>query len=113
MMVADPNVIPAIEVEDLRRQLDGAKVPYILDVREPHETALCAIAGACNIPLTQLPQRAQELPRDCLVVVHCHHGGRSARATQWLRHQGFEQVVNLTGGIDAWALRVDPNMERY
>ncbi len=113
MVAANSNAIPAIEVEELQQQLLNPEAPFILDVREPHEVALCAIAGACNIPLGQLPQRAQELPRDRLIVAHCHHGGRSARAAQWLRQQGFEKVVNLTGGIEAWALRVDPKMERY
>lgn len=113
MTAANSTGVPAIEVEDLQRQLLAAEGPFILDVREPHEVALCRIDGACNIPLGALAQRVLELPRGRAIVAHCHHGGRSARATQWLLLQGFEQVVNLTGGIDAWALRVDPNMERY
>lgn len=107
------NTVPAIEVEALHHQMQNSDAPYVLDVREPHETALCSIAGAINIPLGQLSQRAQEIPRDRAIVAHCHHGGRSARATEWLLQNGFKDVVNLTGGIDAWAQRIEPKMERY
>lgn len=105
--------IPAIEVEILAAQLAVLDAPFLLDVREASEVVQCSIAGSVHIPLGQLPQRVSEVPRDRPIVVHCHHGGRSARAVLWLKQNGYENVVNLTGGIDAWACRVDPAMERY
>ncbi len=91
---------------------DGA--PHaILDVREPWEIELSAIEGSIYIPLGVLPMRVGELPKDRPLVVLCHHGFRSAQATAWLRNQGFELAVNLTGGIDAWARRVDPSLKVY
>lgn len=102
-----------IDVETLSRLRDGPEPLAILDVREPWETDICAIDGSVRIPLGSLPGRVDELPRDRLLVVMCHHGGRSAAATALLRRQGFEQAVNLAGGIDAWARRIDSSMETY
>lgn len=106
--------VPAIEVEILSAQLAAPDAPFLLDVREAGEVARCSIPGAVHIPLAQLPQQAAaQLPRDRPIVVHCHHGGRSARAVMWLRQNGFDRAANLTGGIDAWACRIDRDMERY
>lgn len=85
----------------------------ILDVREPWEHEICRIEGSVNIPLQQLPGRVAEVPDDRRVVVICHHGGRSAQATNWLRQQGYPRVINLDGGIDAWARKVDPTLKVY
>ena len=66
------------------------------------------------IPLGQFQQRAPaELSADDLLVLYCHHGVRSGRAQDYLKTQGYTNVLNLTGGIDAWALQVDPAMKRY
>jgi rhodanese-related sulfurtransferase len=65
------------------------------------------------IPLGELAKRVGELPRDKALAVMCHHGGRSAQATAWLRNQGFDQATNVAGGIDAWARSVDPTVSRY
>lgn len=102
-----------IDVETLSQLRDGQEALAILDVREPWETAICAIEGSIRIPLGGLADRLGELPRDRLLVVMCHHGGRSAAATALLRRQGFERAVNLAGGIDAWARRIDPGMGVY
>ena len=100
-----------ISVEELaRRRGPGLAV---LDVREPWELEICGLEGSLAIPLASLPERAGELPREGMLVVLCHHGGRSARAVQWLRAQGFANAVNLAGGIDEWARRVDPAMRTY
>jgi adenylyltransferase/sulfurtransferase len=87
----------------------------LLDVREPGEHARARIEGAQLMPLGQLAERLGELAawKGRRVVVHCHHGGRSARACALLREQGFERVENLAGGIDAWSLTVDPGVPRY
>jgi adenylyltransferase/sulfurtransferase len=87
----------------------------LLDVREADEIARARIDGATWIPLGELDARADELAawRDDPVVVHCHHGGRSARACALLAERGFRQLHNLQGGIEAWSLSVDPSVPRY
>jgi rhodanese-related sulfurtransferase len=85
----------------------------LLDVREPFEVATCAIAGSTSIPMRQIPEALPDLPRDRLILALCHHGGRSLRVTQFLRANGFEQVTNVAGGIDAWAQQIDPSLPRY
>ena len=87
----------------------------LLDCREPDEIALVRIAGAVLLPLGELPARLGELEphRHRRIVVHCHHGGRSLRAANWLRAQGFSQAQSLAGGIDASAQEIDPRLPRY
>jgi len=85
----------------------------LLDVREPHEVAHCRIAGSQVIPMRQIPESVGDLPRDRLILVHCHHGGRSLRVTQFLRAQGLARVSNVAGGIEAWSLEIDPSLPRY
>ena len=85
----------------------------LLDVREPHEVATCAIAGSRHIPMQQIPAHLGDLPRDRLILVHCHHGGRSMQVTQWLRQQGYSRVQSMAGGIDRWACEIEPNLPRY
>jgi len=85
----------------------------LLDVREDEELALCAIDGALHIPMQEVPPRIADLPRNQPLVVICHHGSRSDQVAQFLRGQGFSNVHNLAGGIDSWALIVDPKMCRY
>lgn len=102
-----------IEVETLDAMLKGGQPVAILDVREPWEVDLCSIDGSITIPLGQLPRHAAGLPTDRPLVGVCHHGFRSAQAVSWLRFQGFDRAVNLAGGIDAWARRIDPTMKVY
>ena len=84
-------------------QLKRQGTPHmVLDVREPDEVAICAIADSLPVPMQQIPARLDALPRDVPVVVMCHHGGRSRTVTQYLRNSGFDNAVNLAGGIDAW-----------
>lgn len=84
----------------------------LLDVREPNELATCQVPGSLHIPMREIPARMGELP-DAHVLVLCHHGGRSARVTQFLRANGFERATNVAGGIDAWAVEIDPTLPRY
>ena len=87
----------------------------LIDCREEDEWYLCRIEGAKLIPLSQfaelaparLPDKAEHL------VVYCHHGVRSLRATLWLRQQGYAQTQSLRGGIDLWSELVDPTVPRY
>lgn len=85
----------------------------LLDVREPQELAMAAIDGAVHIPMQQIPGRLDELDRSRTIVVMCHGGMRSLQVAGFLAHQGFDQVVNLEGGIDAWSREVDPKIPRY
>lgn len=105
--------VPAIDVDQLKDMVKSPHPPFILDVRETWENELCSLPGSKLIPLTKLPEHIGELPKDRVIVVHCHHGGRSAKAVAFLQQQGFTQVFNLTGGIHAWSLRVDPGVKTY
>jgi len=102
-----------IDALTLKERLDGENPPLVLDVREPWEVEIASIDGSVNIPLGELTSRVGELPRDRPIAVMCHHGGRSAQATAWLRNQGFDHAANVAGGIDAWARTVDPTLSRY
>jgi len=105
---------PYVEIPptELKRRLDAAEPTAILDVRDPWEHELCAIPGARLIPMDQLQGRVDELDPEQEVVVYCHHGQRAGAVVQWLRRQGIP-AVNLRGGIDAWAVEVDPALRRY
>ena len=102
-----------VSVQEAHRQLHAAQPPLLIDVREPSEFAVCQIPGARLIPMATVPERLAEIPRDLPVLIHCHHGGRSLRVTQFLRAKGYAQVSNVQGGIDAWSLQVDPAIRRY
>lgn len=88
-------------------------VPFLLDVREPSEFAICHIAGAHLIPSGQVPMELDQLPNDRPIVVICHHGIRSYMIAMYLERQGFEHVSNLRGGIAAWAQSIDLDMPMY
>jgi len=85
----------------------------LLDVREDSELAICRIEGALHIPMGQIPERYEALPRKNPLIVLCHHGMRSLNVVQFLESKGFDNAINLTGGIHAWAHEVDPEMPRY
>jgi rhodanese-related sulfurtransferase len=87
--------------------------PLLLDVREALEYAICHIAGSRHIPMNQVPQALDDLNPEQEIIVICHHGMRSARVASYLQQVGFDKVLNLAGGIHAWACEVDPNMPTY
>ena len=89
------------------------KAPILLDVREPWEYETCHIAQAQLIPMSVIPLRLDELDPDSEIVCVCHHGGRSMQVAHFLERNGFNQVMNLTGGVHAWALQVDTSMPTY
>ena len=107
--------VPNVRAVDLRARLARGEGLLLLDVRNPDEARKASIAGARLLPLAELPDRLAELSewRERPIVVHCHHGGRSARACELLRARGFRRVENLDGGIEAWSLTVDPEVPRY
>ena len=92
----------SISVEELRSKFQANEPMILLDVREPVEVAQCSIEGATFIPLGQLNERLDELPRDRRVFVHCKSGKRSAQAVTLLHAEGFTDAVNVAGGMDAW-----------
>ena len=102
-----------ISSEELKSKLDKQEQLTIIDVREPDEYEICHLKTAKLIPLRQIPSCLSELNPNGLTVLYCHHGIRSAQATLWFQKMGFENAKNLEGGIDAWAERIDPLMERY
>lgn len=101
--------------EAVKSWIDSGKSFLFLDCREPDEYSTAHINGTTLIPMSELVQRVGELEpyRDSPIVVHCHHGGRSLRVTNWLRQQGFPHVTNMSGGIDEWSQVVDPAVPRY
>lgn len=110
--------IPSLNVEELALILadDNDNIQFI-DVREPEEVAIVCIPGFKNIPLSQSEQWSSnittELDPHTETLVLCHHGIRSAHMCQWLTAQGFTNVKNISGGIDAFSQIVDPSMPRY
>lgn len=87
--------------------------PLLLDVRENWEFETCHIAGSTQIPMNLIPVRVSELDDDQEIVCVCHHGARSMQVASFLERNGFEKITNLTGGIHAWAVQVDPSMPKY
>ena len=87
--------------------------PLLLDVREPWEFEIGALPGAQSMPMGDVPARVGDLDADQPVVCICHHGMRSLQVARYLQQQGFAEVVNLQGGIDAWSSAVDPTVPRY
>ncbi|HYU46263.1 MAG TPA: molybdopterin-synthase adenylyltransferase MoeB [Terriglobales bacterium] len=106
------NDVPAISVEELKKKLDAKADVFVLDVREPHEYQICNLKGYL-IPVGDLPKRVNELDSSREIIAHCRSGVRSAKAVNFLRRSGFKKVYNLTGGILAWADRIDPTMPKY
>lgn len=106
------SMFSEISVHQLKHKIEKGERVFLLDVREPYEYKVANLSGHL-IPLGQLADRVQELDPEREIVVYCHHGNRSAFAVQFLKNQGFETVLNLAGGIDAWSKEVDPNLPRY
>lgn len=102
-----------IDVSTLARMRDAGESHAVLDVREPWEIAICAFDDSLNIPMRDMPARMDDIPKDRPVIVVCHYGMRSFQVAAWLRRNGFANVVNLVGGIDAWARSADPSMSTY
>ena len=98
---------------ELKQEMDRGQTPFILDVRNPEEIAICRIAGSTVIPLPELPQRYGELNPNQRIVVHCKSGIRSAKAIGFLKEAGFPHLQNLTGGILAWIKEIDPSLPTY
>jgi adenylyltransferase/sulfurtransferase len=104
--------VPEIRAEDLKRRLDAGENLFLLDVREEFEYETSNIGGHL-IPLAELPSRVNELDASRKIIAVCKMGPRGAKAVQFLNKAGFNQVLNLTGGIHAWSDRVDHGVRKY
>jgi adenylyltransferase/sulfurtransferase len=103
----------AISPKELKARLDNGESLFLLDVREQWEYDLAKLPGSTLIPLGSLPHSLAKLNREQEIIAICHHGMRSADATNFLLQQGFGKVKNLVGGIDAWSAQVDHSVPRY
>jgi adenylyltransferase/sulfurtransferase len=115
--VADAAVVdgvPQVSVETLKKKLDANEDVFVLDVREPHEYQIANL-GAPLIPVGSIESRLTELAdrKNDQIIVHCRSGARSQKAALALKAAGFTNVSNLTGGILAWAEKIDPSMPKY
>jgi rhodanese-related sulfurtransferase len=106
-------VIGEISVGELKRRHEAGEDFVLLDVREPDELATASIPWATWIPMREIPARIGELPRDKPIVCMCHHGARSEHVARFLAANGYDDALNLDGGIDAWSVSVDPAVSRY
>jgi rhodanese-related sulfurtransferase len=103
-----------MSVRDLKIYLDHIQsAPLLLDVREPWEYAICHLSGSRLIPMRSIPGALRELDPVQETVVICHHGIRSRQVALFLEYQGFKSVINMQGGMAAWAKDVDPGMPTY
>ena len=109
----DEKAIPRMSAHELKQKMDAREPFELIDVRETYEYEIARIDGARLIPLGEIAERADELPRDRPIVVHCHSGRRSAEAVRLLQQRGFGNIYNLEGGIDAWSDQIDPGVPKY
>jgi rhodanese-related sulfurtransferase len=99
--------------EQLQTYLQAKPDLLLLDVREKWEFDICHISNSENMPMGSIPDKTGELDSEKETIVICHHGARSLQVAHFLENNGFNNVVNLDGGIDAWARIIDPNMAQY
>ena len=101
-----------ISVVDAAKSMQQDKV-VLLDVREHSELDICRIEEAIHIPLNEIPQKTELLPRNLPLIIFCHHGMRSRSVVDYLRSIGFDNVLNMTGGIHCWSKEINPKMQKY
>ena len=107
------NEIKNISVQDLSGIIKSNKGIHIIDVRETFEWDICRIEGTTNIPMSELIESIEKIPQQEKTVIMCHHGVRSLNVIHYLETKGFHRLINLEGGIDAWAIEIDKSMNRY
>lgn len=114
-----PQIRPAAFSAWLNSQVDAT--PLVLDVREPWEVSTASIQRLADapsfdvlfMPMQSIPQRLHELPQDRGIACLCHHGIRSQQVAAFLLNRGFENVVNISGGIEAWSQELDASVVSY
>ena len=114
-MAQSANSSLEIDCKSVKAKLDAKADFLLLDCRESDEYDRVHIAAARLMPMSTLTEKLADLEpyRKREIVVHCHHGGRSLKVTQWLLKQGFASVKSMAGGIDQWAVEIDPTLARY
>jgi len=119
-MVASPNALPyqPLSVEEFaQRQVATDDDWQLIDVREPAEVEIASLEGFVNLPLSEFANWSgaihSQFEPDKETIVMCHHGVRSAQMCTWLAQQGFSNLKNLTGGIDAYSVVIDRSIPRY
>lgn len=107
--------VKEVSAKELQERISSNPQLVVIDVREANELAVCKLSNITHIPLGELPNRVNELAKykDTEIVVYCRSGKRSERACQFLSSSGFKNVLNLEGGILAWARDIDPTMPNY
>jgi rhodanese-related sulfurtransferase len=105
-------MVAEIAPNELKARREGTDAPLVLDVREPWELQIARLADTLDIPMNEVPARLSELPRERDIVVMCHAGGRSLSVARYLERLGY-RVANLSGGIHAWTIEVDPTLRTY
>ena len=118
--MANPYGVPGLSVEEVAEKRENGEDFILMDVREAHELNFASLEDVTLVPMSQLASKQlAALPpeiadnKEAEVVVMCHTGNRSSQVTMWLRQQGWTNVVNMDGGIDAWARRIDPDVGFY
>jgi len=105
-----------ITPREVRSRLDAGDKIALIDVREPNEFQQSRIEGAELIPMRDVPAQLQHLEAladDATLIVFCHHGVRSLHVVNWLRGQGVEACLSMSGGIDRWSVEIDPAVPQY
>ena len=106
-------MVQQISVDELKARRDRGEKPLVLDVREAWELQLAHIPDVVHVPMNEVPARLGEFSRDAETIIMCHAGGRSMRVAHFLVNQGFTNVANLIGGIDAWSQSIDATVPQY
>ena len=104
-----------IDCQSVKAMQDRGEDFLLLDCRQSDEWEIVRLPGGKLIPMHEIVARVGEIEpyRARSIVVHCHHGGRSLQVVNWLRNQGFAKAQNMHGGIDRWAIEIDPSLPRY
>ena len=103
-----------VSVQDMKKALDDPGLGIkVIDVREPDELEIARVEGVPQIPLSQLPQRFTELDPNEQIYIHCKAGGRSLKAHNFLKEQGFKYTKSVAGGINAWSQEIDSSVPMY
>ncbi|MDP8244823.1 MAG: rhodanese-like domain-containing protein [Candidatus Hinthialibacter antarcticus] len=106
---------PEISPPEVKQKLDAGESVILLDVRQPEELDICRIEGAMHIPMMDVHERYKEISDEpnAEIIVFCHHGSRSMQVMHQLWGLGYQNAKNMSGGIHAWSLDVDPKVPRY
>ena len=107
-----PAEVTQLTPRQVKALLDQHTKFVFLDVRTPEERAMASIPGTRLLDQATAAE-IEQLPKDTMLVFHCHHGGRSQAAAEHFRSRGFTAVHNMAGGIDAWTREVDSSVPRY